>query len=107
MSFAQECAVQDKCICCHSVNTVVTNNVQGTRVCTQCGAVNEISMIDQSLEKNCYEGDDINAQRVQRGSHQWAAPNAGDTTIVGGTKENGLKKHFDSNQTVNNNIKNG
>ena len=107
MSYAQECANQDKCIYCHSHNTVVTNNVQGTRVCTQCGGVNEISMIDQTLEKNCYESDNINDQRVQRGTHRWAAPNANDSTIVGGTKENGLKKHFDSNQTVNNNIKNG
>ena len=64
ISAKEQALYEDKCTECDHLNTLVYKNAEGTKVCRRCGVVNQISVIDQTLEKNCYEGDDPNAQRA-------------------------------------------
>ena len=44
----------DKCKHCESTNCLVFNQKEGTRICSTCGCVQEMGVIDQTLEHRNY-----------------------------------------------------
>ena len=48
---------EEKCDTCFKKNTLVIKPHEGTQVCTSCGMVQQVNMIDQTNEKRYFSSD--------------------------------------------------
>ena len=54
---AQKDLNEDACPECRKVNCMVIKQHEGSMVCTQCGIVSQIALIDQTNEKRIYSSE--------------------------------------------------
>jgi len=92
MSKAQKDIYEERCFECKAVNCIIFKESEGTQVCTNCGVVAQISVIDQTLEKRNYTsevgGSNSGENRVNSSvGNRWAPDQVPDTVISGTKKE--------------------
>ena len=90
LSQAQRDVKEDKCDECGKINCLVVKQHEGTMVCTACGIVSQLSMIDQTNEKRVFSSDlqgaDQSASRIQQRGNPYM-PQQDQIMITGNSKE--------------------
>ena len=89
MSKAQRDVKEDRCDECGKINCLVVKQHEGTMVCSNCGIVSQLSMIDQTNEKRMFSSDlgsaDQSASRVQQRGSPYLPHN--DSIVISGTSK--------------------
>ena len=91
------------------MNTLVVKQSEGTQVCTNCGIVTQVGMIDQTNEKRDYATEgaaDHSGNRVQaQGGSALAAFQSQQLVIAGNSKEaNKLKINYMVKKAMSNDV---
>lgn len=116
MSEAQKNVYEERCTECGAVDSLTFRNTEGTKVCTKCGVVQEMNMIDQSLEHRNYTselgGSNSESNRVNHTvNNRWTSDQVPDTVIKGKIINQYGKSidshHYDHELTKNRNIRIG
>ena len=97
--YAQLNVMQDRCLDCFNVNTLVEKQREGTLVCMACGFVMQHGMIDQTNEKRDYAsegaGADHSGNRVQHCGNPYLSQQGQQIVIEGGSiAANKLKRYM-------------